>query len=105
MVRELQEAYEKRGVIINKNKCDYMIFGGNKKDDLLLEGDYVRRVGKCKYFGFLLNKNGNSNEEISNRVNKGRNITRSLNSVSWRKLEKDNKEKNVQNYGTARYVI
>jgi hypothetical protein len=59
---------------------------------LLLDDDHVSGVDKCRYFGVLFNKNGDCNEEINNRINKGRNITRSLNSILWdeklRKIKK-----------------
>jgi hypothetical protein len=67
MVRKLQEAYEQRGLIINKKKSEYVIFGNNEKEGLPLEDDYVSGVDKCKYLGVVLNKNGYSNEEINNK--------------------------------------
>jgi hypothetical protein len=85
MVRKPQEAYEQRGQIINKRKCQCMIFGNNDKEDLPLEDNYISGVDKCKYLGVLFTKNSKSNEEINNRVDNGRNIIWSLNSILWDK--------------------
>jgi hypothetical protein len=41
MVRKLQEAYQHRGLIINKKKSEYMIFGNNEKEDLPLVDGYI----------------------------------------------------------------
>jgi hypothetical protein len=59
--RKLQEARKQRGLIINKEKSDYMIFGNNEKEELLPEDDCVSGVGKCKCVGVLSSKNGSSN--------------------------------------------
>jgi hypothetical protein len=83
MVRKLQEAYEQRGIIINKNKSEYLIFENNEKEDLPLEDICVSGEDKCKYMGALFTKDGCSNEDINNRANKGRNVIRSVNSVLW----------------------
>jgi hypothetical protein len=62
-----------------------MTFDNNKKDNLPVEVGYVSWVDKCKFLQVLFNINGNSNKEINNRVNDGRNIIRSLNSILWDK--------------------
>jgi hypothetical protein len=80
MIRKLQEACEKRCIIINKKKSEHMIFGSNEKEDLPLEDEYISGVDKCKYLWVLFTKNDDSNEEINNKVNKGRNI-KSVNST------------------------
>jgi hypothetical protein len=81
MFRKLQEAYEQRGLIINKKKSEYMIFGNNEEEELFLDDDNMSVVDECKYLGVLFSRNGSSNEEINNRVNRGRNIITSLNSI------------------------
>jgi hypothetical protein len=55
-----------------------MILGYNENEDLPLQDDYINGVDKCKYLGVLFTKNSNGNEEINNRVNRGRNIIRFL---------------------------
>jgi hypothetical protein len=81
VVRELQEAYKQRG-LINKKKCKYIIFGNNEKKHLPLEDDCVSGVVyEYKHLGVIFTKNCYSNGEINNRVNKGRNIITSLNSI------------------------
>jgi hypothetical protein len=66
IVRKPQEAYEQRGLIINKKNSEYVIFGNNKEENLPLEDDYISREDKCKYLGILCNKNDNSTKEIKN---------------------------------------
>jgi hypothetical protein len=58
------------------------MFGKNEKKDQPPEDNYISGADKCKYLGVVLTINGSSNEEINNRVNKGTNIVRSLNSTS-----------------------
>jgi hypothetical protein len=70
-------------------------------------------VDKCKYLGALFTKNSNSNEEINNGVNKGRNVIRSLNSILWDKsLRKKTKKRmyeamvwNVMIYGAEEWEV
>ncbi|XP_044766695.1 uncharacterized protein LOC123322749 [Coccinella septempunctata] len=45
----------------------------------------IKGVEKCKYLGAILNKQGNSKDEIQERINKGRTVTRTLNSLLWDK--------------------
>jgi hypothetical protein len=73
-----------------------MIFGNNENEHPFLEDDYMSGVDKCKCLGVLMNIDGNSNGEINNRVNKGRNIIRSLNSI----LQERRKQSEPQNFGT-----
>jgi hypothetical protein len=42
----------------------------NEKENLPLEDNYISTVDKCKYLGVLFTKNGNSNEETNNTVNR-----------------------------------
>jgi hypothetical protein len=63
MVRKLQDSYEQRSLIINKRQSEYMIFGNNEKEDPPLENDYTSREDKCKHFGVVFTKSGNSNEK------------------------------------------
>jgi hypothetical protein len=95
MGRKVQKAYQQRGLIMNKKKCEYMIFGNNEKEDLSLEVNYVSEVDKCKYLRVPFTKNGNSNKEINNRANKGRNVIRSLNSILWNKGLRKIKKKRI----------
>jgi hypothetical protein len=62
-----------------------MTFGNNEKQYLPLEEDYISGADEYKDFGVLFTKNGNSNKEIYNRINNGRNIVRSINSILWDK--------------------
>jgi hypothetical protein len=52
MIRKLQEAYEQRGLIINKKKSEHMILGNNEKENLPLE-DYINGVDTCKCVGVI----------------------------------------------------
>jgi hypothetical protein len=56
VVRKLQDAHEHRGLIINKRKSEYMIFGNNEKEYLPLEDNYISGADKCKYLGDLFTK-------------------------------------------------
>jgi hypothetical protein len=95
VVRKLQEAYEQRGLIINTTKSECMMFGNNEKRDLPLKDDYRSEVDKCKYLGFPFTENCNSNEEINNSGNKGRNIIKSLNSILWDKSPRKITQKRI----------
>nr|CAI5853376.1 unnamed protein product [Callosobruchus analis] len=85
MIRKLQEEYEKAGLKMNLSKCEYLIVGSNECNNLPLEAEEIQGVEKCKYLGIILNKQGNSEDEIKERINKGRKVTGALNSLLWDK--------------------
>jgi DNA repair exonuclease SbcCD nuclease subunit len=51
-------------LITRKKESEYTIFGNNEKEDLPLEDNYTRGVGKCTRLEALFSKNSKSNEEI-----------------------------------------
>lgn len=85
MIRKLQEEYEKAGLTMNMSKCEYLLVGSNKCDNLPLESGIIKGVDQCKYLGVVLNKQANSNDEIRERITKGRKAIGALNSLLWEK--------------------
>ena len=95
MVRKLSEAYQQAGLTINTGKSEYVVVGKDEIENLPLGETHMVGVKQCKYLGALFNKKGNSNEEITQRIIKGRNIIRALNSVLWDKDMKMKTKKRV----------
>ena len=95
MVRKLNEAYQQAGLTINTEKSEYIVVGKDEIENLPLEETHMVRVKQCKYLGALFNKKGNSNEEITQRIIKGRNIIRALNLVLWDKDMKMETKKRI----------
>ena len=71
MIRKLQEEYQLAGLGINMNKSEYIIVGNYVQDNLDLGNITIKGVSTCKYLGVTLNKQGNSSDEIKERLNKG----------------------------------
>lgn len=92
MVRKLHEEYERAGLKMNLNKCEYLIIGSDERNNLPLDNGTIKGVEKCKYLGVLFNKQGTSKDEVQERIIKGRKTIGALNSVLWDKdIRKDTK--------------
>ena len=59
--------------------------------------DRIRSVEKSKYLGVIFNKQGTSKDEIQERVNKGRIVIRTLNSLLWERSITRNTKKHIYN--------
>lgn len=67
------------------DKCEYLSVGKDDCNDLILDNISIKGVQKCKYLGVTFNKNGNSKDEIQERITKGRKAIRAMNSILWEK--------------------
>ncbi|XP_030752249.1 uncharacterized protein LOC115879488 [Sitophilus oryzae] len=95
MIRKLQEEYEAAGLQMNLSKCEYLIVGNEEINDLILDTGTIKGVKSNKYLGIIFNKKRNSENEIQERVNKGRTVTRTLNSLLWNKQIKRSTKKRI----------
>ena len=69
--------------------------GNEEVKDLKLDVDRIRGVEKCKYLGVIFNKQGSSKDGIEERVNKGRTVIRTLNSLLWERSITRNIKKHI----------
>ncbi len=82
MIRKLTAEYEEWGLTINLNKTEYLKIKDEEKDDQLS----ITKIKKCdefKYLGSVITKEGTSQRDIRNKVQQGRKITQTLNSLLW----------------------
>ena len=94
MVKKLDKYYQQAGLTINMEKSEYIVVGNEAIENLQLDGKHIVGVSQCKYLGAIFNKNGNSNEEITQRIIKGRNMIRALNSILCDKnMKKETKKR------------
>nr|CAI5864969.1 unnamed protein product [Callosobruchus analis] len=70
---------------MNLSKCEYLIVGNEEINDLTLDTGTIKGVKCSKYLGIIFNKKGNSENEIQERINRGRAVTRTINSLLWNK--------------------
>ena len=71
---------------INLEKTFYVGYGAETKD-LILEDqkDCIRGCEEFKYLGVKIDKENRQQNDIKNRINRGRAITAMLNSVLWKR--------------------
>lgn len=105
MVRKLQEEYERAGLKINFNKCEYLIVGNNTCNTLELEKEQIKGVEKCKYLGVIFNKQGTSNDEIQERIRKGKQAIGALNPILWERNIRKHTKKRIYNTIVKSVVI
>lgn len=82
MIRKLVDAFAVGGLKINAIKTEYMVIGGTS-EDLHINDMTIKCVEEFKYLGSIIDKSGNCERDIINRVNSARKAIRSLNSVLW----------------------
>ena len=82
MMCKLHEQYKNRGLHINYEKTEQLIIGRDG-DDMVIGSKIIRDCVRFKYLGVTLTKEGNSNEEIDNKIMHGRKAIGKLNSVLW----------------------
>ncbi|XP_049767877.1 uncharacterized protein LOC126101230 [Schistocerca cancellata] len=93
MIRKFKEEYNKAGLKMNMKKCDYLAAGTENVNNLEVDGEAIVGVEKAKFLGVLFNNQDSSNDEITSRFNKGRAVTRPINSVPHKK--KNTEEENI----------
>jgi len=67
MIRKLHEEYKNWGLDINYEKTEQLIIGRDG-DDMVIGSKIIRDCVWFKYLGVTLTKEGNSNEEIDNKI-------------------------------------
>jgi hypothetical protein len=92
VVRKLEMYCEHVGLKVNMEKAEYLVVGDDKIEDLELENELWKGVERFKYLGVAFNKYGHSDEEITIRIDKGRNCIGALNSVLWNKNTRNTKK-------------
>lgn len=85
IVRKLKEQYKEAGLNINMKKSEYLSVGTEDIQDLDMEDEKMKGTKAFTYLGVVFDKTGSSYKEIEKRINKGRYVIRTLNSVLWDK--------------------
>jgi hypothetical protein len=84
MTRKLIDKYDLWGLKLNVKKTKYMAIGDTSRDLQLEDGKgTISHVNEHTYLGVRINKGGNYEPEISNRINRGRAAITKLNSILW----------------------
>ena len=73
MTRKLIDEYELWGLKLNVKKTKYIAIGDTSRDIKLEDGKgIIRYVNEYTYLGVRINKVGNHEPEINDRINRGR---------------------------------
>jgi len=84
MTRKLIDEYELWGLKLNVKKTKYMQIRDIPRDLQLEDGKgTINYVNGYTYFGVKINKDGNHEPEINDRINRGRVAITKLNSNLW----------------------
>lgn len=114
MVRKLEEEYKKNGLEMNLNKTEYLTTSSDALVNLEIEdGRQLKGTDKFKYLGFIISREGTTEEEIKCRVGQSRNTIKQLNQVLWdRQITKSNKMRiynaivrSIMTYGAEIWVL
>lgn len=81
----MKREYDVAGLGMNMTKGEYFSVGAEEICDLVLEVGKIKGVQSYKFLGVILNKKGIKENEIRERINKGRVVNRNLNSFFWQK--------------------
>ena len=82
MLRKLKQEYEKWGLTIKVQKTAYPKIGDDNLEDLDTETEEINGCKGFKYLVVTLSSNGQSAEEINNKIGQGKKAIQ-LNSVLW----------------------
>lgn len=74
--RKHKETYKEVQLQVHTEKTEYLIVGNHIVTNLRLENIKIKSVEICKYLGVRFSNNGSSEEEIVNRMYKGRKLTK-----------------------------
>ncbi len=80
MVSKFGTMHERRNLKVNANKSKVMVFerGESTECSVRLDEESLEKIGKFKYLGSVLNKDGNIEDEVLERVQQGRRVDDSL---------------------------
>jgi len=82
MTKKLIDEYELWGLKLNVKKTKYMAIGNTSRDLQLEDGKgIISHVNEYIYLGVIINKDGNHEPEINDRINRGRATITKLNSI------------------------
>jgi len=82
MIRKLHEQYKIWGLEINYVKTEQLTIG-SEGNDMIIDHNKIKDCTQFKYLGVIITKEGNSNEDIDNKIIQGRKAIGKLNSVLW----------------------
>lgn len=83
MARRLFKAYEEWGLSVNCSKTKYMCIGGEGTDLEIDDNTIVKSCSDYTYLGTKINQSGRTEEEILERIVKGKKVIGCLNSLLW----------------------
>ena len=82
MTKKLIDEYELWGLKLNVKKTKYMAIGNTSRDLQLEDGKgIISHVNEYIYLGVIINKDGNHEPEINDRINRVRATITKLNSI------------------------
>ncbi|KAL3272956.1 hypothetical protein HHI36_014413, partial [Cryptolaemus montrouzieri] len=81
MLRKLNEEYTEWNLEMNLNKTECLVMGGNGTNLIMEYGATEKNCSKYRYLGSWISKEGGSEEDINNKLIKGKIAIRQLNSV------------------------
>jgi len=102
MVRKLHEQYKNWGLEINYEKTEQLTIGRDG-DDMVIGPNIIRDCVRFKYLGVMITKEGNSNEDIDNKIIQGRKVIGKLNPVLWNDKLTMKTKKMIILYNTRKY--
>lgn len=82
MFRKLVEELEKWGLEINIEKTQYMVIGAQGRD-LQTDKGIVKHTKEYKYLGTTFTDRGRDDQDIQNKIKRGKTIVRQLHPVLW----------------------
>lgn len=84
MLRKLKEEYEKWGLNINLEKTEYMCVG-ERTNNIQIGEDTIKACRKYRYLGSIITDTGKVEEDIQEKVTKGKRAIKALHGTIWNK--------------------
>ena len=82
-LEHVAEEAEKVGLQININKTEVMRVNNNRQEAIQLQGKEIKEADSFTYLGSVVSKDGGTDEDIRNRINKARHAFNTLRPI-WR---------------------
>ena len=82
-LEHVAEEAEKVGLQININKTEVMRVNNNRQEAIQLQGKEIKEADSFTYLGSVVRKDGGTDEDIRNRINKARHAFNTLRPI-WR---------------------
>ena len=70
-LKKWRKALEDRGMRISRTKTEYLCYNGHEQESIKLGQEYIPQVKEFKYLGSTVTADGDSDKEISRRIQAG----------------------------------